>query len=518
IGGDCLANGYLNRPELTDKSFIRNFFSTEFKARLYKTGDLARYLPDGNIEFLGRIDHQVKIRGFRIELGEIESVLSKHEEVKEVVIIAREDQLGNKQLAAYCTSKQEGKAPEPSQLREFLRKKLPDYMIPSAFVILDALPLTPNGKIDRKALPAPDIDLMREHEFTEPKNEMEKIIAEIWKDVLNIEKVSVYDNFFELGGNSLLTVRLASQIEKAVGKDFPIANMFEYSTIEQMSKSLSKDKKASFSPLVRIQAKGEKTPFFCVHPVGGTVFCYTELASSLGTDKPFYALQSSGMNKGEKLFTTIEDMAAYYIKALYTVCKEGPYNIGGWSMGGLIALEMAQQLQETGQATDLLVLIDSYTPAVILEKEPVQKPDQKSNELFMMLQDLEGILGKTIPLDPEKLKGRDKDEQLEYALKSTLEIGVMPPGMDFKQMMRLYKIYKANLEAIRYYKPHHYSGRTVLFSSTEKKQLKIKDATQGWKEFISPHNLDIRQIPGNHYTMLQESNVSVLAEEMNRIL
>ncbi|MCP4628150.1 MAG: AMP-binding protein, partial [bacterium] len=178
IGGAGLARSYLNRPDFTKEKFIENPFSDKPGSRLYKTGDLCRYLPDGNIEFLGRIDHQVKVRGFRIELGEIESVLSRHGQVKEAVVIAREDQPGNKQLAAYLVPKKEDKAPEHSDLREFLKAKLPDYMIPAAYVILESLPLTPNGKIDRKALPSPDPDLMRAHEFVGPRNETEEIIAE----------------------------------------------------------------------------------------------------------------------------------------------------------------------------------------------------------------------------------------------------------------------------------------------------------------------------------------------------
>jgi amino acid adenylation domain-containing protein len=239
IAGECLSVGYLNNPELSSDKFVSNPFRDDSNSKLYKTGDLARFFPDGNIEFLGRIDHQVKIRGFRIELGEIETVLSKHEYLKKTVVTAREDKPGEKRLTAYIVPTKVNEI-SISKLREFLRKKLPDYMIPSGFVILEALPLTPNGKIDRKALPAPDLDLMREHEFTEPRNENEKAIAEIWKEVLNIDKVSVHDNFFEVGGNSLLAVQLVSKLTEHFKKqkELSVRSIFESSTIAELSRKI----------------------------------------------------------------------------------------------------------------------------------------------------------------------------------------------------------------------------------------------------------------------------------------
>ncbi|OEU64085.1 MAG: hypothetical protein BA867_09135 [Desulfobacterales bacterium S5133MH16] len=238
IGGAGLARGYLNRPDLTKEKFVPNPFSHEPDSRLYRTGDLCRYLPDGNIEFWGRIDHQVKIRGFRIELGEIEAVLSKHEQVKDAVVIAREDHPGNKQLTAYLTPKEEDKAPEPGDLREFLKAKLPDYMIPSAFVILKALPLTPNGKIDRKALPEPDMSAAQK-EYAAPRNKTENAIALIWAEVLNLKEVGIYDNFFDIGGNSLLLMKVISGLKKVLGKEIPVIKMFKYPNIDSLNRYLN---------------------------------------------------------------------------------------------------------------------------------------------------------------------------------------------------------------------------------------------------------------------------------------
>ncbi|NER98851.1 MAG: AMP-binding protein, partial [Symploca sp. SIO1B1] len=229
IGGDGLAKGYLNRPELTQEKFILNPFDDSGKTRLYKTGDLCRYLPDGNIEYIGRIDHQVKIRGFRIELGEIEAVLNTHPQIQQAVVIAREDIPGNKRLVAYVVS--EDKSLSTNQMREVLRQKLPEYMIPAAFVTLDNLPLTPNGKVDRKALPAPDGEIAREHEYVAPRTPSEEIIANIFTEVLGVPNVGIYDNFFELGGHSLLTTQVISRLNQTFSVEISLRQMFETPTV-----------------------------------------------------------------------------------------------------------------------------------------------------------------------------------------------------------------------------------------------------------------------------------------------
>jgi amino acid adenylation domain-containing protein len=235
IGGDGLARGYLNRSELTAEKFIPNPFSDEFNSRLYRTGDLARYLPDGNIEFLGRIDNQVKIRGFRIELGEVETVLSQHPVVRQSVVIVREDSPGDRRLVAYVVSSPD-QVCTASELRSFLKEKLPEYMVPSAFVVLDAFPLTPNGKLDRKALPAPDQNRPALDEtFTAPRTPVEELLTQIWSDVLKVDKVSIHDNFFDLGGHSLLATQLVSRVRDAFQMDIPLRTLFEKPTVEELA-------------------------------------------------------------------------------------------------------------------------------------------------------------------------------------------------------------------------------------------------------------------------------------------
>jgi amino acid adenylation domain-containing protein len=261
IGGDGLARGYLNRPELTAEKFIPNPFSHEAGSRLYKTGDLVRYLPDGNIEFLGRIDQQVKLRGFRIELGELETVLGQHPSVREVVVLAREDSPGDKRLVAYLVIEQEP-APTSTELRGFLKEKLPDYMVPSAFVFLDAFPLTPNGKIDRKVLPKPEMGTASEKEHVAPRTDIESRIRAIWQEVLKQEQIGVHDNFFELGGHSLLAILIISQINKKFGVEMTPRALFEAQTVADLAEKLRNPTSAlkANEPSTSANNTGEREP------------------------------------------------------------------------------------------------------------------------------------------------------------------------------------------------------------------------------------------------------------------
>ncbi|HYN80431.1 MAG TPA: AMP-binding protein, partial [Gemmatimonadaceae bacterium] len=334
IGGAGVARGYLNRAELTDERFIADPFSGKTQGRLYKSGDLGRYWPDGDIEYLGRIDQQVKIRGFRIELGEIEVALLQHPAIEQVVVVAREDEPGDKRLVAYVVA-QEGPAPtvseiisrmkgkvpqhlmadadvqkaplpDVSELRGFLKEKLPEYMVPSAFVMLHELPLTPNGKVDRRALPVPDQERPElERAFLAPRDTLELQLTKMWEKVLGVEPIGVKDNFFDLGGHSLLAVRLFAQIEKSFGRNLPLATLFQAPTIEQLADILRQQGWTSrWSSLVPIQPGGSKPPFYCMHAGGGQVFFYRDLAHRLGPDQPFYGLQIRTLNGVQMPHTT----------------------------------------------------------------------------------------------------------------------------------------------------------------------------------------------------------------------
>ena len=355
IGGAGLARGYLNRPELSAEKFIADPFTDGMQARLYRTGDLVRYLPNGQMEFLGRNDHQVKIRGFRIELGEIETVLEQHPAVKESVVIAREDNAGEKYLAAYLIAGQEP-VPSIDKLRSFLKQQLPEYMFPSAFVFLDCLPLTPNGKVDRKALPAPDRNRSElEASYVAPRDAIEVQLTRIWEKVLGHGPIGGRDNFFELGGHSLLAVQVIHQIREVFGQTLPVKALFQAPTVEQLAEVLrEEDALRDWASLVPLQPHGSKPPFFFL--AGRSHF-----GDRLGPDQPVYRVVYQDLDR-EQPFVRIEDMASHSIESVRKIQPDGPYYLGGHAMGGVVAFEMAQQLRRQGQNVALLALCECWAP------------------------------------------------------------------------------------------------------------------------------------------------------------
>ena len=329
IGGIGLARGYLNRPELTAERFIPDVVGKRSGARLYKTGDLSRYLPSGEIQYLGRIDHQVKIRGFRIELGEIGAVLAKHPGIKQCVVTAREDRPGEKMLVAYFEA-QGNAAPETNELRDYLKKELPEYMVPAAFVRMDRLPLSPNGKIDTKALPAPEQRSSEGQDaFLAPRDSVEQVLAQLWAKVLKVKRVGLNDNFFELGGHSLLAVRIIVEIENIYGRRLPLATLLQAPTVGALAEVLRKENwKPSWSSLVPLQPGGSKPPLFLIHSHGGNVLEYYPLANHLDKDQPVYALQARGLDGNIPKNESLEQIASAYLKEIRTLQSEGPYLLG----------------------------------------------------------------------------------------------------------------------------------------------------------------------------------------------
>ncbi|WP_338861220.1 amino acid adenylation domain-containing protein [Mycetohabitans rhizoxinica] len=359
IGGAGVARGYLNRPGLSAERFTPDPFSSVPGARMYKTGDLARYRPDCHLEFLGRNDHQVKIRGFRIELGEIEACLSQHPQVRDAVVIAQGD--GHYQrLVAYIVA-------EPDEslaavLRAHVAAVLPEYMVPAAFVRLDALPLTPNGKLDRRALPAPDDDALVRQAYEAPQGEMETTLAAIWAELLGVERVSRHDSFFALGGHSLLAVQMISRSRTALGMSIPMRLLFQAPTLAALAQHLSTHDRVhddSFAVLLPIQPNGIRPPLFCIHPVSGLSWHYRSLASHLGADQPVYGLQARGLDGVLSSAPTIEAMAADYIDQIRRIQPNGPYYLLGWSLGGNVACSMATQLEQQGERVALLAVLDA---------------------------------------------------------------------------------------------------------------------------------------------------------------
>jgi amino acid adenylation domain-containing protein len=509
IGGAGLARGYVNQPELTAEKFIPDPFSIEQGARLYKTGDSVRYLPDGNIEFLGRVDDQVKIRGFRIEPGEIEAALCQHPAIREAVVLAREDAPGEKRLVAYMATERKP-LPTANDLRAFLKQKLPEYMVPSAFVLLDAMPLMPNGKIDRRALTdagqaRPELGKV----FVPPRDTLELQLSHLWEEVLSFRPIGVRDNFFELGGHSLAAVRLFALIETRLGKRLPLASVFQGATIEQLATVLRQQGKPGvLSSLVPIQLDGNKRPLFLIHPAGGHVFPYVHLARYLGPDQPCYGLQARGLEDGQDPHARIEDMAAYYIEALQTVQSEGPYCLGGWSMGGAVAFEMAQQLHAQGQKVALLALLDSRVPI------PDEKGDERGFESTLLV-DAVRYFG--LSLDLEGLARLPKDELLARVLEQAKKAGLVPPELEASQAQRFVELCKADFRATRKYIVRRYPDRITLFKASEEPGGVSTDPSLGWREWAAG-GVEVHAVPGNHANMIYAPHVKVLAEKLKSCL
>ncbi|MDX6500090.1 MAG: hypothetical protein QOG23_3350 [Blastocatellia bacterium] len=512
IGGYGVARGYLERPELNAERFVPDLFSKEPGARLYRTGDLVRYRPNGEIEFIGRIDNQVKVRGFRIELGEIESALAEHPSVREAVVVARKDN-GDKHLAAYLAPPA-GVTPSIDELREFLKEKLPDHMVPSVFVVLESLPLSPTGKVDRNALPSTNgAKPATLRCFAPPADELELKLTRIWEKVLGVRSISVNDNFFELGGHSLLAVRLFAQIEKSFGRDLPLATLFQAPTVKQLARVLREDGwPAPWSSLVMIQGGRERIPFFCIHAAGGNVLEYYALARLLGPDQPVYGLQAKGLDGKQEPHTNIKEMAAHYLKEMREVQPEGPYLLGGRSSGGTIAFEMACLLAAEGEKVALLALLDTY-PAGYFKLLP------GSGSIFRRTL----RYGRKLGSHATNLGQLSTAKKLEYVIG---KLKYAPEKAKHKLYRRAYKIYQKmgrrlppalknieeiNFAAVKDYVPQTFAGDVTLFLATD--LTADYDLHDGWRELVEGR-IEVHEISGNHINIIKEPHVRELAERL----
>jgi amino acid adenylation domain-containing protein len=509
IGGDGLARGYLNQPQLTESRFIANPFDPARSPRLYKTGDLARYLSDGNIDFLGRIDRQVKIRGFRIELGEIEAALCEHPQLRQTTVVVQENS-GSKRLIAYYVPNDKAldSPPTVGELSDFISSKVPNYMVPSMFVMLPGLPMTANGKIDRRALPEPDyLRLQPEMTFIAPRNELEIQLTKIWRKVLGIPSIGIRDNFFELGGHSLIAVRLFAEIEQTWGRNLPLATLFQAQTIEKMADLLLEQAwVAPWSSLVPIQPNGSKPPLFCIHPIGGNILEYYPFANYLDRQQPVYGLQSLGLDGRQPPLKLVEDMASHYIKEMLTVQPQGPYFILGYSFGGLVAFEIAQQLSAQSKEIGLLAILDLKSPNL-----PKVRPSfAKSVKIHWE------NLGQL----PAKEKIKYIRDRIDYRLNSNFdykEFLIESLAEVDTPILKSIDIIDANLQSIQDYTIRPYSGDLSLFRCQVQTLDYALSPDLGWGELVDG-NLEIYHIDSIHYGMLREPSVRVVAEKFQHCL
>jgi amino acid adenylation domain-containing protein len=508
IAGEGLALGYHRRPELTAQRLIPNPFSSDPGARMYKTGDLVRYRADGNLEFLGRLDYQVKIRGFRIELSEIEATLAEYPGVSEAVATAWEAAPGARRLVAYVVCEQT--RPSEDELRDFLKQRLPDYMLPAAYIFLPAFPLTSNGKVDRRALPLPgEARENRVNTLDAVTDPLEFRLLQIWKEVLQARSISVKDDFFQVGGDSLLAMVLLTRMEEVFNIEVPIDALLQAPTIEGLACMLRDPDSLKQPRLLGLQTNGSRPAFLCV----GAYPLFRTLAHRLGFDQPFLGVPLPGLND----LPSAPDLgcfARYCITVLRTAQPEGPYFLGGWSDCGVLAYEIAQQLQQQGQHVALLVIFDAHNPAYVRSFAGL---DRSRTRVF--------FLGQWLKFHWEALRRKEGRGVLKYlTLGLSGRLKSLRAGL-WRILYRFRRRVGQTIESgqknvprilsfvVSNYQPAPYSGPVLLFRRGDRPTGRFRDAQYGWGKLIS--RLVIREVPGQHVDMFLEPAVEIVAQELS---
>ncbi|WP_395608028.1 amino acid adenylation domain-containing protein [Pseudomonas sp. B22129] len=519
IGGDGVAKGYLNRPELTAEKFVADPFNEGHW--MYRTGDLGRWNAEGLLECIGRNDDQVKVRGFRIELGEIEARLGAFAGIQDVVVLAREDVPGDKRLVAYFTW-----AGEPvglDSVRAHLQGQLPDYMLPSAYVPLVQLPLTANGKVDRKALPVPALEALHSRDFEAPVGALEQTLAQLWAGVLKLEQVGRHDSFFELGGHSLLAIRLVNLMEEA-GLQVSLAELFQYASVASVAAMVHQrtDEPLRDSAVITVRSSGSQPPLFLVHEFSGMDVYFPALGQHLPGDYPIYGLP--GTTLGEAHLNTMEGLAARLVGLIREIQPHGPYRVAGWSFGGVLAYEVALQLLGLDEPVAFLGLIDSYVPRLTDQgKARWSGPDALKRHLLLQctaywksqggvneLASLEGLEAGIGQLDVAGLLQRLRDQGLLYAQ--------MAEATD-ADLLSFIEREVGHGHALAHYSLFPLPIAVQLFSAVERPtELSRRSESLGWADVLAPGQLRQVEVPGEHQSMMQAPHIQALGRAMNEAL
>jgi aspartate racemase len=554
VSSPCLSLGYLNQPDVSAKKFIPNPFRDVGGNRLYRTGDMARYLKDGTIEFLGRSDFQVKIRGQRLELGEIEAVLLKYPKVKESVVVACGDHPDEKYLVAYIATDSTWKDSE-LDLRKYLKGFFPDHMLPSLFIRLDVFPVMPNGKINRRLLSDPAFVNAKSKQksrlssekhlinhrthpgeiigYGSPGTRTEKIIVNIWRSLLHSDQIGVHDNFFDLGGDSLMAVRLFLCIEKEFGVRLPPTSLIHANTVAQISELVDHHDSTTtnWSPIVPFWTQGGRSPFFGIHGLGGGVLFWREIVDHLPKDLPFYGLQARGVDGFQPAQTSIHEMAALYLQGIRKIQAHGPYYLGGYSMGGEIAFEVAQQLRANNEVVALLVLFDTANPDRAARMAAISRKDGKKSEppyrlfpaadSFMVLgRKAIGHLQRFSALNPHE-KGRyiEKDIKTRVQRLRMYTLVKLYHSIQKRVPYTLLTRYleESHRKALHNYIPRIYDGKITIFKASESLEKSPIDSNMGWDP-LTTHELCVHVFNATHDNFMSGDTAREIAYKLNECL
>jgi len=508
IAGDGVAKGYLNNPELTAERFIDDPFSGRPNDKMYRTGDLGRFNEGGEIQCLGRIDQQVKVRGYRIEPEEIEYTLLKQANIKEAVVIVRDDIPGEPRLVAYlvlAAAENGGGRLQKHSVQQALMDTLPEYMVPDDFVLMSSIPITPNGKIDRKSLPKPEINLIdRSSEYLAPRSDVERLVTRIWEELMGLEKISIVDNFFALGGRSLIAIQIMARIEHVTGKRLPLATLFKHSTIEKLSVILNiDDDLMRWDSLVAIKPGGSKTPMYIIHGEGLNVLYFNTLAINMDKEQPVYGLQAKGL-EGDEPLDVMEEIATNYVNEIIAQNPSGPYLLAGYSFGGYIAIEMRKQMVAKGKEVKLIIF------------DTDAEKSKYKNWLYLLPRKIKKYLPKLIsflksvvhhPITVLKSEFKNLSQKIFFKPYSKSD------SKKFYQQMK--KIKDKLRVALHNYSIEPFDDKVYLYKAKICTHYVDDVEFLGWNKYAKK-GVEIYEIPGDHLSMLIPPNVEEFALILQR--
>jgi amino acid adenylation domain-containing protein len=509
IGGDGVGKGYLGKPELTASKYIPNIFSNKKDEILYLSGDIGKLLPSNEVMCLGRIDHQVKVRGHRIEIGEIEHALTSIKGIKSAIVLAKTDILVAFIVVDYKITSE---LDEIRLWRNELASQLPTFMVPHVFHVLEKMPKTLNDKIDRVALLEYKSNAEINQEYTAPRTNNEKLIAEIWQEILKIEKVDIFSNFFELGGYSILAVKVMIKIEKETGKRIPLSSLFQHSTIEKLALLLNTENEIESEHLVPIKPNGSKNPLFMIHGAGLNILNFAHVINHFDEEQPVYGFQGIGPNGHDNWFKSIEEMAACYIESILKINPKGPYAIAGFSFGGIVAFEIARQLKEQGKTVSIIALLDTYVDSsyyypALWQKKLIRYYDRTYRRLDYLIEMLTSWKFLKLRANAKK----------EYVLKKYFGIN---NTMTEQEALALEQFEKASAMVDKITDCYHLKPQNFevdLFRAKDDVSYKLDATHLGWRK-AALKGVNIHNISGNHLEIVEPPNDKILARMLQEIL